>query len=123
MKRKSKEIDNKWDRLTAENKVWLEGFIERLKQIQGDPDGKLNAEKLGRRAGVRGATIIKWTQGSTPNSSTVHRIAKNLGVSEDWLMYGKDNNHQDNAPAANQYTDNNLVEVYKQDAIGSGTFY
>lgn len=51
----------------------------------------MSAAELGRRMGLGGNTVWRWTSGKTePSAQHLSQIAKILGRNADWYLYGQD---------------------------------
>lgn len=61
---------------------------ERIRQARREQ--KITQEALGKRIGVSKATISQWESGTTePNGKNLVNLAKELGVTVEWLLDGK----------------------------------
>ncbi|EJC5210354.1 helix-turn-helix transcriptional regulator [Salmonella enterica] len=62
---------------------------ERIRQARREQ--KITQEALGKKVGVSKATISQWESGTTePNGKNLVNLAKELGVTVEWLLNGKE---------------------------------
>ena len=48
--------------------------------------------KLAKAGGLSNSTVANWLNGETkPDTAKLERLANNLGISKEWLIYGKGN--------------------------------
>jgi transcriptional regulator with XRE-family HTH domain len=61
--------------------------VKRLRRIKG-----MTLEELGKKCGVKKTTVSQWETGriKAPEGGTVIDLANALGVSPEWLIYGRE---------------------------------
>lgn len=92
-------------------------FSARLQEAAQEKN--LDQVTLARVTGITGAAINNyWNKGRVPKSEELHRIAKAIGTSMEWLLTGEDSN---NIPVAlAEWKQRAHAAEQKLDALKSG---
>jgi transcriptional regulator with XRE-family HTH domain len=69
---------------------------ETLKKILNEREG-LSVSALARMASVPKANILTWMEGASPNVEQLDRVAKALGVSFEYLAFGRSDEEKEEA--------------------------
>lgn len=85
-------------------------FTKRFKQLRG----QMSQAQFAEYAGISRATVSFYENGSRiPDALALHNIAKNCGVSADWLLGLVDNREPENVDIGNEYhfSDNAVAKL------------
>lgn len=78
---------------TLEERIIGVEVCERMEEVRAKAG--LTQRQFARKIGVDPDTVVRWeTKDKVPSLIPVISVAKNFGVSMDWLVFGKENENE-----------------------------